>query len=63
MSSRKRITLALVGLILLVVFGWVVRGQSGGEQRSLTIPPVAPAVTSGWAVLPHSNDAVVDFYV
>lgn len=61
MSSRKRITLALVGLILLVVLGWVVRGQSGGEQRSL--PPGNPAVTAGPAELPHSNDAVVDFYV
>ena len=63
MSSRTRITLALVGLILLVVFGWVVRGQSGGEQRSLTHPPADPSVTSGRGELPHSNDAVVDLYV
>ena len=60
MSSRTRITLALVGLILLVVVGWLVRGQSGGEQRSL---PAPPAVTAGWASFPHSNDAVVDLYV
>lgn len=36
MSSRKRITIALVGMILLVVVGWIVRQSTGsGPARSL----------------------------
>ncbi len=55
MNSRTRITVALVGLILLVVLGWIVRGQSSGEQQSLSNHPIPPAVTSGWASFPHSE--------
>ncbi|MBA8825430.1 lipopolysaccharide export system protein LptC [Saccharopolyspora lacisalsi] len=32
MSSRRRITIALVGLIVLVIVGWLVRQNTGGDS-------------------------------
>ncbi|KAA9158609.1 ribonuclease N [Amycolatopsis acidicola] len=34
MSSRRRITVALAGLIVLVLGGWLVKDLSGGEQST-----------------------------
>ncbi|RCW40818.1 hypothetical protein DFQ14_110147 [Halopolyspora algeriensis] len=31
MSSRRRITIALVGMIVLVIVGWLARGSADGE--------------------------------
>ncbi|HVV09338.1 ribonuclease domain-containing protein [Amycolatopsis sp.] len=36
MSSRRRITVALVGLIVLVVGGWLVKDLGGGDSGSGT---------------------------
>jgi hypothetical protein len=43
MNSRKRITVALVGLIVLVLIGWLVRECAGSQQpqhHSLAVPVV-----------------------
>lgn len=46
MSSRKRISAALAGLILLVLLGWLVRQHTaGGQDRPhASAAPVAAAV-------------------
>lgn len=49
MSSRKRITIALVGLIALVVVGWLVREQAGASER---LPNEGAAVSSN---CPHAG--------
>ncbi|GAA4859559.1 ribonuclease domain-containing protein [Saccharopolyspora rosea] len=41
MSSRKRITVALVGLIALVVVGWFVRDYADGGARPQSAVPGA----------------------
>lgn len=43
MGSRKRITVALVGLVVLVVVGWLVKTSTGDSSPS----PSAPAASSG----------------
>lgn len=50
MIGSRRITVALVGLVALVLLGWLVQDQLAGEQR----PPV-PGPESGLPVRPLSQ--------
>jgi hypothetical protein len=43
MSSRRRITVALVGLVLLAVVGWLVRGATDHHAAP---PHPVPVVTT-----------------
>ncbi|WP_266090775.1 hypothetical protein [Saccharopolyspora sp. NFXS83] len=56
MSSRKRITIALVGLIALVVIGWFVQQGTTGH-RSAT--PVDGGGTLVWQAVPVLPDSTV----
>lgn len=58
MSSRRRITIALVGLIVLVVVGWLVRGATGADSAELSKPAVSVAATGHGA--DHHEFLVVD---
>lgn len=47
--SRRRITVALVGLVALVLVGWLVQDQLAGERQA------APAVESNLPIRPLSQ--------
>lgn len=47
MSSRRRITVALVGLVLLGVIGWLVKDLTGGSSAH---PTSVPGASSGLPV-------------
>lgn len=46
MSSRKRISAALAGLVLLVLIGWLVREHSAGGHEHPHSAALAAAVAS-----------------
>jgi ribonuclease T1 len=50
-SSRRRITVALVGLVLLGVIGWLVKDLTGGSSAH---PVTVPGASSGLPVEPIS---------
>lgn len=59
MTSRKRISIALIGLIALVVFGWLWReyAGTGTEPQPGSSAPV-PGIESGLQVSPLSSPPV-----
>jgi guanyl-specific ribonuclease Sa len=70
LSSRGRITAALVGLVTLVLVGWFVREQViDGQSAGLTVRPLSalpPEATSTWRLVQQGgpfpyprNDGVV----
>ncbi|WP_026423070.1 ribonuclease domain-containing protein [Actinokineospora inagensis] len=69
MGSRRRITVALVGLVLLVVAGWVIRGLGHSDQGNAgpvalsTLPAEAAAtwhlIERGGPFPYPANDGVV----
>ncbi len=62
MASRKRITIALVGLILLVVIGWFVREFAGaGDGQPAPRNSAAPAAERVSSDSPSASYMVVDF--
>jgi ribonuclease T1 len=65
-NSRRRITLALVGLVLLVVLGWLLKGWVGGSD--LPVKPLSalpPEAARTWQLIkshgpfPNKQDGVV----
>ena len=59
LTSRKRITVALIGLIALVVIGWFV--QQGAAAHGRAMPPAggSAAVWQAVPVLPDSSGTVL----
>jgi ribonuclease T1 len=53
-GSRKRITLALVGLVVLVIVGWLVK-ENTGDSKPPSSPSSSATSSSGMRVEPLSQ--------
>jgi ribonuclease T1 len=54
-GSRRRITLALVGLVVLVIVGWLVKENTGGANGGA---PPPPSSSSSSAAVPGASSGM-----
>ncbi|GAA2995092.1 ribonuclease domain-containing protein [Actinokineospora diospyrosa] len=51
MGSRRRITVALVGLVLLVLAGWLIRDAGTDASAPVPLSSLPPEATATWRLI------------